>query len=141
MGEKPYERWNAFVDLLANEEFDSLTTIQRAAHLAFWYDSEIQNGGHLQYFENAAGRSANEAILALQSIGGAAQAEVLSTALREWTRVSRQPHASASDYSEAALDGEFEDLDEQYAACEPSVIALLQVYLDQYEAEFLEYDS
>jgi hypothetical protein len=46
---QPYERWNAFIDLVATEDATRLTATQRAAQLAFWYDSEVQNGGHLQY--------------------------------------------------------------------------------------------
>jgi hypothetical protein len=29
-----------------------LSAEQRPAHLVFWYESEVQNGGHFQYFEN-----------------------------------------------------------------------------------------
>ena len=43
--------WNSFIQLLLNEP-DKLTDIQLTAYLAFTYDAEIQNGGHLQYFEN-----------------------------------------------------------------------------------------
>lgn len=52
LSQKPYEVWNAFVDLLAMENYTDLDEVQRAAHLCFWYDSEVQNGGHLQYFAN-----------------------------------------------------------------------------------------
>ena len=44
---QPYERWNAFIDLVATEDANSLTATQRTAQLAYWYDSEVQNGGHL----------------------------------------------------------------------------------------------
>jgi len=44
--------WNAFVDVLAMEEYADLDPVQRIPHLCFWYDSELQNGGHFQYFEN-----------------------------------------------------------------------------------------
>ncbi len=43
----PSEKWNQFVNLLAVENYDDLTDIQRIAHLCFWYDSEVENGGHL----------------------------------------------------------------------------------------------
>jgi hypothetical protein len=32
--------------------FAELSNVQRASHLASWYESEVQNGGHLQFFEN-----------------------------------------------------------------------------------------
>ena len=43
---------NAFVDLVGMMDYDTLLPEQRFAHLAFQYDSEVQNGGHLQYFTN-----------------------------------------------------------------------------------------
>ena len=49
---EPHLIWNAFVDLIAVESYEQLSPVQRMAHLAFWYDSEVQNGGHGQYFEN-----------------------------------------------------------------------------------------
>jgi hypothetical protein len=49
---EPYRVWNAYVDLLAVEDHRDLVPEQRAAYLVFWYESEVQNGGHLQYFEN-----------------------------------------------------------------------------------------
>ncbi len=50
--EKPYCIWNAFVELLASHDYNELSPRQRAAHLVFWYESEVQNGGHLQFSEN-----------------------------------------------------------------------------------------
>jgi hypothetical protein len=48
----PAAIWNEFVHLLAMSKDSELTEIQRVAHLVFWYEHEVQNGGHLQYFEN-----------------------------------------------------------------------------------------
>lgn len=138
---QPYERWNAFIDLVATEDANSLTATQRAAQLAFWYDSEVQNGGHLQYFENEAGRQADVAIHALRKLGASCQAEILATALREWSAVERQPPVTAEEYVENAPRGEFDDLDVQYAACVPSITELLERYLDQHEDEFIDYDA
>jgi hypothetical protein len=44
---EPFQIWNAFIDLLAMEDYRDLNPVQRAAHLVFWYESEIQNGGPL----------------------------------------------------------------------------------------------
>jgi Domain of unknown function (DUF4375) len=138
---EPWARWNAFVDLLATEDFDALEPVQRVAYLVFWYDSEVQNGGHLQYFENEAGRRADEAILALRSIGGVCQADILAAALRTWSRDERLPPETVEEYIENALNGEFDDLDARYPECEPSVIMLLEDYLDLHETAFLEFDA
>jgi hypothetical protein len=138
---QPYERWNAFIDLVATEDATSLTVTQRAAQLAFWYDSEVQNGGHLQYFENEAGRQADATIQALRTMGASCQADILAAAVREWSAVERQPSVTAEEYVENALEGEFDDFDAQYAACVPSITELLERYLDQYESEFIDYTA
>ena len=44
--------WNQFTDFLAMSDIDHLDSAQRPAYLVFWYDSEVQNGGHLQFFLN-----------------------------------------------------------------------------------------
>lgn len=49
---EPFRVWNAYVDLLAMEKYGALSREQRPAFLVFWYESEVQNGGHFQYFEN-----------------------------------------------------------------------------------------
>jgi len=138
---EPWARWNAFVDLLATEDFDALEPVQRVAYLVFWYDSEVQTGGHLQYFENEAGRRADEAILALQSMGGACQADILAAALLIWSRVDRTPPETVEEYIENALNGEFDDFDARYAECDPSVLMLLEGYLDRHETDFLEFEA
>ena len=48
---KPYLLWNTFIGIIA-EDPSKLSDIQGLAHFAYQYDSEVQNGGHLQYFEN-----------------------------------------------------------------------------------------
>jgi len=44
VAERPYLVWNAFVDVLAMTEYADLTPAQRLPRLAFWYESEVQNG-------------------------------------------------------------------------------------------------
>ena len=61
MQREPYLVWNAFVDIVALTPYERLHPRQRPAHLVFWYNAEVQNGGHYQYFENSAGRRAHEA--------------------------------------------------------------------------------
>lgn len=49
---EPFRFWNAFVNVLAMKDYDDLSPEQRPAHLVFCYESEVQNGGHFQYFVN-----------------------------------------------------------------------------------------
>lgn len=47
-----YYLWNRFIECLANEKFgDDLSEIQQIAKLCFWYDAEMNNGGHCGYFD------------------------------------------------------------------------------------------
>ena len=135
----PSARWNAFIDLLATEEFDDLTPTQRQAYLAFWYDCEVQNGGHLQYFENEAGARAGDAVGALRAIGALCQAAVLAAAVQQRSDRERDAPSTAEQYVELARQGEFDHLDAKYGACEPPLTAVLEHYLDAHEAEFLQY--
>ncbi len=51
------------------EDYDDLSPEQRPAHLVYWYESEVQNGGHLQYFENRGTEHLAAAVKALGSLG------------------------------------------------------------------------
>ena len=55
------------------EPLPDLTPEQRRAHLVFWYESEMQNGGHLQYFENRGAEHLEETVYALGLLGAKGQ--------------------------------------------------------------------
>jgi hypothetical protein len=137
----PYERWNAFIDLLALENPNVLSDVQRIAQNAFRYDSEVQNGGHLQYFENEGVAHVEATMRALHTIGASAQARVLEGAAKRWSSVARESPKSIEEYSKVAFQGEFTDLDTQFYGCVPSIIEMLEHYLDQNELEFIEYEA
>lgn len=47
-------RWNKFIDEICMEgldNFDRLNSVQKNAVLCFWYDSEMNSGGHSGYFD------------------------------------------------------------------------------------------
>jgi hypothetical protein len=77
---KEYLIWNAFIDLVAMEDVEDLTPIQTNGKRAFEYDSQIQNGGHLQYFENYRLNDYNEIINSLKSMKAPIQADILQRA-------------------------------------------------------------
>jgi hypothetical protein len=140
----PYAAWNAFVNILAMESPDTLTETQRHAHFTFWYDSELRNGGHLQYFENRDIQSLDgapafgAALCALEAIGAAAQGEVLSRAVERWNQRQRHRIKTVEEYVATALQGEFDDLDNAYYECRPEITELLRLYLDSHFDEFIE---
>lgn len=135
--DNPYEKWNQFVDLLAMENYNDLTEIQKIAHLCFWYDSEVQNGGHLQYFENRGTSLVNETSLALENIGAQLQNYVLSKAVEILNTEGISSIESTEDYIEEALKGKFNAIDSEYYSCEPTIGDLLEKYLQKYEEEFI----
>jgi hypothetical protein len=135
----PYLPWNEFIHLLAFSSLHELDPIQRPAHLVFWYDSEVQNGGHLQYFENRPAELAQETIRALVALGAAPQAAVLTSASERWMCRPRVKPRTVQEYVEESRKMEFADLDTAYYSLSPTVTGLLEKYLESSVAAFLEF--
>jgi len=133
----PGAEWNGFVDLLAVNDYEDLAPRQRAAHLVFWYESEVQNGGHLQFFSNPSGERADETVSALAGIGAPAHAEVLRRALARWRARPRLPRAEADDYAAVALEGEFDELDRAFHNCGITLVEVLQRHLAEHWSDFI----
>jgi hypothetical protein len=65
-----YYLWNRFIECLINEEFgDDLSQVQQVAKLCFWYDAEMNNGGHSGYFACYADENFDEVEKSLINIG------------------------------------------------------------------------
>ena len=139
-----YKAWNAFIRLLATNRLDELTATQRHPHFAFVYDSELQNGGHLQYFENLAVQCLDgdhyfiAALRGLEAVGASSQREVLSRAIERWGQCHRPCIQTVEEYVETARKEEFDDLDKAYYDCRPETRELLASYLDSHFDEFIE---
>jgi len=125
--------WNAFIDLLAMEDYGALSVIQRKAHLAFWYDSEVQNGGHGQYFENRGVSRLSETTAALRDLGLECQAEVLSRASAALS--TTEPGA---DWADTLPDSFIDELDAAFHRCTPTVTEALEQHLARHIAEYVE---
>jgi len=111
--------WNAFVDLLAMSEPNDLSPEQRPAQLVFWYESEVQNGGHLQYFLNRGLEEAREAVRALLLLSAPSHSSVLEAAIDRWSAVARNAPVSVEDFVEEALQNEFAPFDDEFFAAQP----------------------
>ena len=131
--QEPYLAWNAFIDLLAMEEYDDLTAVQRRAHLVFWYDSEVQNGGHGQYFENRGVNRLAETVASLRILGLPCQAQVLSRAIAAFD--AAEP---GSDWVDVLHDGFIEELDAEFHRCTPTVTEALEQHLADHADEYVE---
>lgn len=130
--------WNEFIHLLAFSEVTELDSIQRPAHLAFWYDSEVQNGGHLQYFENRPTELVGETIRALVALGALRQAAVLKSASERWMSRRRVKPRTVDEYVEESAKMEFKDLDNAYYGLSPSVTDMLGNCLESNRGSFVE---
>ena len=45
------KRWNKFIETICFQPLDTLSPIQKNAVLCFWYDAEMNSGGHSGYFD------------------------------------------------------------------------------------------
>jgi hypothetical protein len=90
---------------------------QRAALAAFWYQAEVNNGGHWQFFVNATGVVWKHALEGLERLGQPAYAAVLRGAVARmggsvpFTRRTRETRVDE-------LEDGFGDLDEALFALE-----------------------
>ena len=134
---RPYEVWNAFVNLLWMERYEDLSPEQRPAQLVIKYEGEVQNGGHLQYFENGRGDRLEETVAALGILGASCQREVLREAAALWRSRARQRIQTAQQFCKTALEGEFSEFDRRFHACTPSLEQHLEAYLNQNRSIYL----
>jgi hypothetical protein len=134
VAERTHKVWNAFVSVIL-EPYERLTIAQRPAHLVFAYHSEVQNGGHYQYFENRTAVHLEETVNALRTWELGCQADVLTTAGRQWAERNRRPADSAAEFLGNA--GEFEKLDVAYHKCRPTTDDELERHLQRHQSEFV----
>lgn len=101
----PYEKWNQYVDLITNESIDDLTQIQCIAHLSFMFDTEMQNGGIIQYFTNSKGEYLEETLEALSSLGADRQRTSLLEAMNLYTTLKISNVESRDEFIKEAMIG------------------------------------
>ena len=128
------------VDLCAMESLDACTPVQRKAALVFWYQAEVNNGGHFQYFVNKPKFPHAEVLKALREFGAPHSAGVFEAALKKLEgKLPRFPE-TAEDYAgeEQALD--LDEFDRQWGTKgDKEVQAALLRYLRANENEFVKW--
>lgn len=134
---EPWMVWNSFVDLLAMEKYEDLSPVQQIASSIFWYDSEIQNGGHLQYFLNQGSDHVKKTLNALKSLGNIEFHELLKNALSKYDSLDLTGVDDIEDYIEEALEDHFGEIDEEYHSIEPTIHSILEKYLERNRNEFI----
>jgi hypothetical protein len=135
--EKPYCIWNSFVELLASHDYNELSPEQRPAHLVFWYESEVQNGGHLQFFENRGVEYLEATLEALGILGAQCHQQVLRDAGKLFLSIPRARIRDVGEYVLTALADEFGPLDRRFGQCSPSLQQCLERYLEEHQGKFV----
>jgi hypothetical protein len=129
--------WNAFIELLAMNSYEDLSIEQRPAHLVFWYESEVQNGGHLQYFQNRGTRHLEETIGALGLLGASCHQQLLLAASELFLGRSRESIDTAEEYISVAMENEFREFDRRFGEFSPSLVSCLEIHLQKHPAVFV----
>jgi hypothetical protein len=136
--EDEYYIWNSFIELVVSESFEDLNDIQKSAYLCFWYDSEVMNGGHLQYFENRGTGQLTDTVAALAQIGANKQAELLEEAYKVYSANERKPIHTIQDYVDVAADDEFDGIDARFYESKPQIQEVLEKYVNEHVDQFFE---
>jgi hypothetical protein len=129
--------WNTFIDLISSYP-EALDPEQRPAHFVLTYDSEVQNGGHLQYFFNHRNHYLQETLSALTLLGAEDQRIVLEAATLLFDSRPRKRPSTPQEYSAVAMQGEFESFDKRYCDCAPSLGELLGKHLAEHADTFIK---
>lgn len=143
--EEPFLVWNTFLQLLAESDFPDMSDTQAVAFLAFAYDGDVQNGGHLQFFEHRfnlfgpqLGLVVTMTLDALADLGASRQAAILSEASRLYLSQDRARPCAAEEYCDPALEEEFGQLDSRYYDCAPDLNHYLEQFLEAHMEEFVK---
>ena len=120
----PHILWNAFIDIISANPSSFPAGLQRQAALAFLYESEVQSGGHDQYFSNTRGEYTQETVFALRSLGDNCRAQNLA-----------QAHA-ASGGGAIQTPSKF---DNEFHRCKPELIKVLGQHFQSHEQTYIEW--
>jgi len=126
-------------DMLSLSDIRDLTPIQRAAHLAYWYMSEVYNGGHEQFVSNHAELDHFEVVRALEAVGAVEQADILRDFLSAVTASPSGDQRTVMAYLEHGPGIDSSQHDSLFAKCKRTVESCLEDYLDKHENEFIEW--
>jgi hypothetical protein len=145
LSKDPELLWKAFVKFLSKSDTTQMNDIQMAAQLPFWYDFDIQKGGHFHYFESKyekLGEKLNVLILAtldaLKIIGADKQAEILGKAADVYFGKARLHPKDPDEIAQLELEGEFEKFDNDYNQTAPEIKDWLEKYFMDYKDNFVK---
>lgn len=109
--------WNRFIEEICCKNIAALSEVQKNAVLCFWYDAEMNSGGHSGYFDCRPDIDAQELINAIMAVGY---------------------KAIADNYQKALSCGKNDDwaeTDDAYYSFSPSLCLCLQEYVEDHKDE------
>jgi Domain of unknown function (DUF4375) len=130
--------WNSFIDVIGGGDDPSRSPLQQHCHYCFRYYSEVQNGGHLQFFENNGLEYAKAVLESMNGLGLVVAAKILQNALSIASKYHWPQFAEVDEYVEFAQSGLFDRLDNEFSKLEPRLIHSLEQILMRQRDEFIE---
>jgi len=101
---------------------------------------KVQNGGHLQYFENRGLAQLGETLTALEKLGALCHLHVLEAAAERRRASTKDRIHTVEEYISRALEGEYNEDDSAYGNCQPGMNEYLEAYLSEKLNEFVKLD-
>ena len=138
LDEDPNLLWNAFIDLVAFDEYEPLSEVQQWAHYCFTYDGQIQNGGHLIFFENYGLDYALKVLVSLENLALSDNLEILRKAYQRAGTMQWVHKAGVEEYVQVALTEPFREDDDAFYNLEPDILNRLQDYAARHMDQFFE---
>ena len=123
--------WNAFVDLVATGEPNDFTDIQLRAHLIFWYDAEVANGGHLQYFVNQGTEQVAATLQAWKDVEMPCHQRILSDAFEFVELNPINNIETVEEYVAEAIEDKLGQFDSEFYKCDRQPMDVLEGFLQR----------
>jgi hypothetical protein len=142
---EPNLLWNTFLDMVVMHDIQELSDVQSIAKCVWAYDSEVQNGGHFQYFENAYNVYKNKAeayvaatLEALKILGAKKHEKILTGASTQYFKQRSKHPSTVKEYIELEDDSKVAKYDDKYYDCSPDLNSYLEKFLHSHQNEFIE---
>lgn len=121
------------------EEYESsLSSFSHPQRLVFavvWYESEVNNGGHDQFFTNSTGIVWKDAIEALKTIGASSRADILRQAADRIGGTPSFDREKRIDQVES-YEAEFDDLDDKFYDLDDDFYDKMESYIKENRTDF-----
>lgn len=112
--------WNIFIEKICTKKLSELNNIQKNAALCFYYDREMNIGGHICYFDNYQKVKNEDLIKALTDVANKKYVEILKEAI------------------ETGKEDNYEKTDSLYKKISPCLTEYIEEYVIKNKKQILE---